>query len=427
MSLHNFDDNVYDFASGKDKHLVPEARFISALIDSGQYQPEVYGVLEHQIWTNKQVHAYCTRHQQISGKAPDIGLVRRKYPSFAYMANIDPKMAAFELKEAWQVRKMLKGLPEGIQALNGETPDPEEARRIIKALYDETAITSNSLGSITDYEVLEESNLYTRVPVDLGGDGRLTRLTGGIAPGNLWYISARLGIGKSWKLLTIAIAAAEAGWNVKFYSLEMSIREVVDRLHMIALRDSYKGLWEDLDKRTRAELVDEWASRSGRIDIADPTGGPIDASVIAANHEDNSVAIVDYIGLMRSATGQRAIEDWRAAAMISNQLKEVALEHQIPLVSAAQVNREGARSRDASAEHLAQSDALGQDADVLVNIQREKDVRRVHEYSLLKNRHGTSGARWYARFEPELRRFEDIGPDTAVNLMDEDREAAEAH
>jgi replicative DNA helicase len=263
--------------------------------------------------------------------------------------------------------------------------------------------------------------------VDLGGDGRLTRLTGGIAPGNLWYIAARLGVGKSWKLLTIAVAAAEAGWNVKFYSLEMSTREVVDRLHMIALRDAYHGVWEDLGKSERAELMDEWAGRCGRVDIADPTGGPVDASVIAANHEDGSIAIVDYIGLMRSATGQRAVEDWRAAAMISNQLKEVALEHSIPIVSAAQVNREGARSRDASPEHLAQSDALGQDADVLVTIQRDKNVSRVHEYSLVKNRHGTSGARWYARFEPGLRRFEDIGADTALSLMEADREIAEAH
>ena len=426
MSMHDF-DNVYDIASGRDKHLAPEALFISALIDHGQYVPESFGVRPDQVMSNKQIHEFCTKYQQESGKAPDIGLVRRKFPSFAYMPKTDPYWAATNLKEAWQGRMLRKAMTEATMALNGDDADPKEAYGILKAGLDYAAIASSKLGSVTDYDVLDDANMYTRVPVDLGGDGRLTRLTGGIAPGNLWYVAARLGVGKSWKLLTIAVAAAEAGWNVKFYSLEMSIREVVDRIHMIALRDSYKGVWADLDRSTRAELVDEWASRSGRIDIADPSGGPVDASVIAANHEDNCVAIVDYIGLMRSSTGMRAIEDWRAAATISNQLKEVALEHRIPLVSAAQINREGAKSRDASPEHLAQSDALGQDADVLVTIMREKNVRRVHEYSLTKNRHGASGARWYTRFEPDLRRFEDIGPDTAAQLMDEDREAAEAH
>ena len=427
VTLSIYDDNVYDIKEERDKHLIPESLLISALIDSGQYSPEAYKVLDHHIMTTRQIHNFCLDHQARAGKAPDLGLVRRKYPAFAYMVNQDPYWAAANLIRAWNFRGTRKEVSEYLTEVGDPDADTYESyQRLIQGLGRYAIGTARS-SSITDYDVLDVDSRLSRVPVDLGGDGRLTRLTGGIAPGNLWYVAARLGVGKSWKLLTIAVAAAEAGWNVKFYSLEMSTREVIDRLHMIALRDSYHGVWEDLGRSHRAELMDEWAGRCGRIDIADPSGGPVDASVIAANHEDGAIAIVDYIGLMRSATGQRAVEDWRAAAMISNQLKEVALEHSIPIVSAAQVNREGARSRDASPEHLAQSDALGQDADVLVTIQRDKNVSRVHEYSLVKNRHGASGARWYARFEPGLRRFEDIGADTALSLIAADREIAEAH
>jgi hypothetical protein len=427
MALTVYDNNVYDMREERDKHLIPESLFISALIDSGQYSPEMYKVLDHHIMSIRQIHNFCREHQARAGRAPDLGLVRRKYPAFAYMVNQDPHWAAANLIQAWNFRGTRKEVSDYLLDVGEPDANTYEAYQKLVQGLGRYAIGTHRSSSVTDYDLLDDDSSLSRVPVDLDGNGRLTRLTGGIAPGNLWYIAARLGVGKSWKLLTIAVAAAEAGWNVKFYSLEMSSKEVIDRIHQIALRDTYHGVWEDLSKPQRTELVDEWAGRCGRITISDPSGGPIDASAIAANHEVGSIAIVDYIGLMRSATGQRAVEDWRAAAMISNQLKEAALEHSIPIVSAAQINREGARSKDASPEHLAQSDALGQDADVLVTIQREKNVSRVHEYSLVKNRHGASGARWYARFEPGLRRFEDIGADAALSLMEADREIAEAH
>ena len=417
--------NVYELASGRDKHLVPEALFISALIDSGHYTPTTYGVRDSHIQSSKQVHEFCMRHQAEARKAPDIGLVRKKFPTFTYMPSIDPVWAASMLKEAWQSRMLRKGMTEATMALNGDDADPKEAYALLKATLEDTAPSTSRISSVTDYSELADESEISRCPIDLDGHGRLTQITNGIAPGNLWYIAARLGVGKSWRILTMAVAAAEAGWNVKFYSLEMSKAEVLDRVHRIALRHAWKKPWAELVLSERIELMDEWASRAGNILVADPTAGPIDASVIAGNHDDGDLAIVDYIGLMRSSTGTRAIEDWRAAATISNQLKEVALEHRIPIISAAQINREGGKATGGPrSEHLAQSDALGQDADLLLMVTEYS--RRVHVNTITKNRHGGHGAKWYSNFDPSISAFGPITADEAERIKAADDEAIES-
>lgn len=419
------DPTFIDFASGRDKHLAPEALFISALIDTGTYNIATYGVRDHQLLSNRQIHEFCTRHQAEAKRSPDIGLVRKKYPSFHYMPGIDPYWAASNLKEAWMSRHLRKGMTEATMALQGDDADPREAYAILKSTLDDTSPSTTRITSVTEYDALTSEAEDARCPIDLDGQGKLTTLTGGIAPGNLWYVAARLGVGKSWRLLTMAVAAAEAGWNVKVYSLEMSKAEVIDRVHRIALRHTWNRPWSEITRTQRIELMDAWSSTSGNILVADPTAGPIDASVIAGNHEEGDLAIVDYIGLMRSSTGARAIEDWRAAATISNQLKEVALEHSIPIISAAQINREGGKSTNGPrAEHLAQSDALGQDADLLLMVTEYS--RRVHLNTITKNRHGTHGARWYSRFEPYLGAFEHITSDQAEAIKAADDAADEA-
>ena len=59
-----------------DKHLAPEALFISALIQSGHYAPDAYQVRDEYFATYLPVHEFCKKHQLDSGRAPEVGLVR---------------------------------------------------------------------------------------------------------------------------------------------------------------------------------------------------------------------------------------------------------------------------------------------------------------------------------------------------------------
>ena len=60
--------------------------------------------------------------------------------------------------------------------------------------------------------------------------GVLARLTGGHGAGQLWLVAALWGVGKTFKLVDHAVAAAEGGWDVVFFSLEMTTEDILTRL-----------------------------------------------------------------------------------------------------------------------------------------------------------------------------------------------------
>jgi hypothetical protein len=401
-----------------------EAHFISALLATGNYSPATYGIRDHQVAAFKQVHEFCKRYQAQAGYAPAVHLVTSKYPSFKYTPDCNPSWAASELYQQWKTRVMHMALAQAGIALADDNVDRAlaELRATLSSLHPLLGRGSQ----VTDMAFLTDSDNVERCPIELpgsgmgGGAGQLQQLTGGIAPGDLWYIAARMGVGKSWRLLQMAVAAAEHGWPVMFYSLEMPVRTVMDRMHRIALRDSYKGHWDDLDMSTRSDLVSQWAAKSAPVTIYDPSRGRCDATVVAAAADSKALVVIDYVGLMHTTTGQRSMEDWRAAAIISNELKAAALEHGVPVISAAQVNRSGDSAAEPSTVHLAQSDALGQDADLVLTLKPLS--RRVLTNYVAKNRNGEAGVRWFTRFEPALGRFADITADVAHDIKAEDDE-----
>lgn len=395
------------------KGLQPEAMFISALIDTGKYIPGAYGIRSEQFFSNKPIHNWCMKYQEQEGKAPHPSLLKSKYPSFPYTPNIGPTWAASQMSEAYTNRTLINAMHEATNFLNDDVND-EAIATLKRALLAATPAVGGGVDAYDVEELMVDQDLVM-CPVPAG---QLRQTTQGIGAGDLWIVAARLGIGKSWRLIQHAVAAAEGGWDVAYFSLEMPAKSVLDRIHRVAL-SSWKNPWGEMDMKTRRDLLEKWAVGKGAIQVYDPSSGRCDASVISSMAGDNTLVVVDYVGLMHTTTGTRAIEDWRAMAMISNQLKEVALERNVPIVAAAQLNREASRSNGApGAEHLAQSDALGQDADAVITL--KKHSKRVLFNSLTKYRHGESGVRWYTRFEPGFGRFEDLSVEKAHTLKTED-------
>jgi hypothetical protein len=413
-------DNVVrhiDFASPTPR-VSGEALFISSLIATGSYHPGTYGVGEHHFAGFKAVHEFCKDHQAKAGRAPTLELVRLKFPRFPFTEHIDPVWAAHDMIEAYRSRQLRKYMVKANELLTED--DVEGATGALKdGIKAATPILRRGTG-ISDFEDIEAYSEADRATVDFAG-GLLQQYTNGIGNGELWYMAARLGVGKTWELLKTTIAAAEAGWNVVFFSLEMPSKAVKDRLHRLALRHLPTiGQIDLMPLRERRDLMEAWQATSGKVSVFDPTSGACDATRISAAAADTTLVIVDYVGLMRAASGERAISDWRAAASISNELKETALEYKMPIIAAAQINREGDKARKMDASHLSQSDAFGQDADVIVTMREFSTHVRVKH--LMKNRHGVQGIKWYTRFDPSVAAFEDLSAERAHNLRDLDEE-----
>jgi hypothetical protein len=174
-------------------------------------------------------------------------------------------------------------------------------------------------------------------------------------------------------------------------------------------RSVYRKFHEELAERLRA--------CEGLLEVHTPADGPVSPGVVASRCGDYDLTIVDYVGLMAQDGGGRAIDDWRVMASISNSLKTTALSQQTALLCAAQINREGETgSAPPKVKNLAQSDALGQDGDVVLTMRSKPHDVATH-FSLEKNRHGASGIAFYTTFDPNRGTFTEIDRDRADDLV----------
>lgn len=155
---------------------------------------------------------------------------------------------------------------------------------------------------------------------------------------------------------------------------------------------------------------------SSELYIADPSRGRANPYTLASLMErhDPDLVLIDYLTLM-----QMESDEWQGVAKLSKDTKLVASQYGVPILAAAQINREGdGGRRPPSAKHLAQSDAIGQDADVIVTMRKESPS--VMQLLLAKNRSGQDGQVFWSSFMPNEGRIGEITHDEAMTLAAND-------
>lgn len=399
----------------------PEALYITALLRSGTFNPARHGLSEDDCECWQEVWRFARDYSDATGSAPPLDLVTARFPDFEVLgAQVDLDWAASELARASAERALRLRISQAVQMLSvsdldaaisslEDMPRPLATRRAPLALFSE--------------ETWAEEAAVDRMPVPYD---TLGRATGGIAPGELWYLIARTGHGKTWELCAYAHAAARAGRKVVFLAMEMKARAVARRLHRLAAgRDL--DLVADLNSRDaalRQRAVAALAGRmSGSVEIADPSHAAMNTALVRTACEDADLVVVDHMGLLKHGSA-RAVDDWRVMALISNVVREHTLATGTPVLGAVQANREAAVGRrPPNVAHAAQSDALGQDADVVVTMRKLSSRVRVH--SLAKVRE-SSEVRWHSEFDPAAGVFAEISTERADTLVSIDTEDFES-
>ena len=229
------------------------------------------------------------------------------------------------------------------------------------------------------------------------GFRQLDSMLAGMQDSNLLILAARPGLGKTAFCLNIARhVAVEEKLPTCIFSLEMSKEELVDRLLVRqGLIDAWKlktGQLSDDDFTSLSEAMGILAEAPLYID--DTPGLSVTELRTKARRlqSDKGIKfiIVDYLQLMRGQSRENRVQE---VSEISQGLKNLARELKIPILAAAQLNRQmETRGGKPRLSDLRESGSIEQDSDVVMFLSREDDeIKEVVTCSIEKHRNGPTG------------------------------------
>lgn len=262
----------------------------------------------------------------------------------------------------------------------------------------------------TDYnELLEERRRISEENSELANGLQgipsllpsLNKYTSGWRPGQMITLAAETGVGKSVFAINSAVAAMQAAKSVMFFSLEMSVEEIHDRIvssiSSIPMNDLKQGILDDTQMRILGETQKDLKIAKLAIDESEKqTIDSIRAKALkrAQSPEGLDFIIIDYLQLItpsgRYSSRQEAIAD------ISRNVKLLAKQLKVPIMVLAQLNRnkDDSESDMPDLSRIRESGAIAQDSDIVILLHRKKatDEDIPPTYVILeKQRNGESG------------------------------------
>ncbi len=260
------------------------------------------------------------------------------------------------------------------------------------------------------------------------GFNEFDRMTSGLHPAEMIVIAARPSMGKTALAMNIAEhVAVNENRPVAVFSLEMSAQQLVQRLLCSRAGVNSQKVRDGLSRRPRFSETDRRGIEAGRgknlhrrqpgVEHSRAAG---ESAALTAQH-DIELIVIDYLQLLRS-TSRRGQENRQIEiSEISAGIKGLAKELNIPIIVAAQLNRNPEnRTGDSKGRprlsDLRESGSIEQDADLVgllvrqeyyADTEEEKDeMEGKAELIIAKQRNGPTGD-VALTFRKEFTRFED--------------------
>ena len=345
-----------------------------------------------------------------------------------------------DVTEKWcRDRAIYLALMESIHIADGN--DEKKGRDAIPSILSDALAVSfdNNIGHdyLVDYD--ERYDYYhkkeNRLEFDLDFFNKITN--GGVPSKTLNIFLAGTNVGKTLAMCHMASSFLLQSKNVLYITMEMAEEEIAKRMDANMLNVAINQL-EDLPKSTFTNKASKLAEKTkGTLIIKEyPTASAHSGHFKALLNElalkksfRPDVIFVDYINICASSRFRAGsnINSYSIIKSIAEELRGLAVEHDVPIFSATQTTRSGSSSSDVEITDTSESWGLPATADFLVALISTEELEGLNQIMIkqLKNRYGDKSIlkRFVVGIDRAKMRLYDVEQSAQKNILDSGQEA----
>ena len=313
--------------------------------------------------------------------------------------------------EKWcRDRAIYLALMDSIQIADGQ--DEKKNRDAIPSILSDALAVSfdNNIGHDYLFNYEERYEYYHRkeekIPFDIEYFNKITK--GGLPPKTLNIALAGTGVGKSLFMCHVASSVLLQGRNVLYITMEMAEEKIAERIDANLLNVPIQEI-TDLPKVMFENKVTNIAKKTqGSLIIKEyPTASAHSGHFKALLNElalkksfRPDIIFIDYLNICASSRyrGNGNVNSYSYIKSIAEELRGLAVEANVPIVSATQTTRSGYASSDIDLTDTSESFGLPATADLMFALISTDELQELGQIMVkqLKNRYNDLSV--YKRF-----------------------------
>ena len=340
-----------------------------------------------------------------------------------------------EKTEKWcQDRAVFLSIMKSIEIINGKTDltsnaIPDILSNALSVSFDQNIGHDYINNSDDRFEFYHRDE--ARLPFDLEYFNKITK--GGLPNKTLNIALAGTGVGKSLFMCHVGAAALAQGKNVLYITLEMAEERIAERIDANLMNMPIDQL-EKMDKATFDDKISKIAKKTvGKLIVKEyPTGsahtGHFRALLKELKLKKNfspDIIFIDYLNICSSARMKGlggSINTYSLVKSIAEEVRGLAVEFDVPIVSATQTTRSGYSNTDVGLEDTSESFGLPATADLMFALISNEELEGLGQIMVkqLKNRYNdpTSNKRFIVGVDRARMKLYDV-EENAQNLIAE--------
>ena len=241
-----------------------------------------------------------------------------------------------------------------------------------------------------------------KIEFDLEYFNKITK--GGLPPKTLNIALAGTGVGKSLFMCHMAAASLMQGKNVLYITMEMAEERIAERIDANLMNITMEDL-HNLPKKMFTDRLSKIQSKTnGKLIIKEyPTASAHSGHFRALLKELSlkksfapDIIFIDYLNICSSARfkGNANVGSYFYIKAIAEELRGLAVETNVPIMSATQTTRGGYANSDVGLEDTSESFGLPATADLMFALISTEELEQLGQLMVkqLKNRYNDPGA-----------------------------------